>query len=136
MTEAEARRLAAEEGLQRGPADNATGWKGVSSSSNSSSNPFMASIRQDGKKHLGVYTSAAEAALAVARFLGPEGCAGAARQRAALCGAVPSLLRTTARGPVRAALPRSSATVNRAVDLSLGRTACSATARAVTAAST
>ena len=78
MTEAEARRLAAEEGLQLLPADNTCGFKGVSRSGSGSSRPFQALTRQDGKQHrLGCFSSTAEAALAVARFIGPEGCAAA-----------------------------------------------------------
>ena len=75
MTEAEARRLAAGEGLQLVPADNATGFKGISKVSGK---PFQARIWQGGKKRsLGYYASAAEAALAYARHLGPAGCAAA-----------------------------------------------------------
>ena len=75
MTEAEARRLAAEEGLVLVPAHKRTGWKGVFRSGAR----YKAQLKQGGKLHsLGVYASAAEAALAVARFLGPAGCAAAA----------------------------------------------------------
>ena len=78
MTEAEARRLAAEEGLVLVPAENTSGWKCVSRSLGHYSNPFMVSIKQGGKSHsLGRYSSAAAAALAYARHLGPAGCAAA-----------------------------------------------------------
>ena len=78
MTEAEARQLAEQEGLVLLPADNVTGFKGVSRNG-SKSTLFMAQIRQDGKTHkLGTYVTAAEAALAYARHLGPAGCAAAA----------------------------------------------------------
>ena len=57
------------------PAATTTGWKGIAKVSGSS-RPFQAKIRQGGKQHnLGYYATAAEAALAYARFLGPEGCA-------------------------------------------------------------
>ena len=73
MTEAEAERLAAEEGLVMVFADTATGYKGVYSNNNSISRPFQAQIWQGGKmKSLGYFASAAEAALAYARQLGPE----------------------------------------------------------------
>ena len=49
MTEAEARRLAAEEGLALLPAGNSTGWKGISKVSGSKT--FQAQIKQSGKKH-------------------------------------------------------------------------------------
>ena len=79
MTEAEARRLAAEEGLQLVPADNATGWKGVSHLSTPNLiKPYKAQIKQGGKdRSLGTFATAAEAALAYARHLGPAGCAAA-----------------------------------------------------------
>ena len=85
MTEAEARRLAAEEGLQLVPADNATGWKGVSHLSTPNLiKPFQAQIRQGGKdRSLGTFATAAEAALAYARHLGPAGCAAATAPPAA-----------------------------------------------------
>ena len=80
MTEAEARQLAEEEGLQLVPAtNNASGFRGVSRNGSSMSNPFRAEIWQGGEQQsLGTFTTVAEAALAVARFLGPAGCAAAA----------------------------------------------------------
>ena len=80
MTVAEARRLAAEEGLVLVSADNSTGFKGVYISHlGSRSTPFQATIRQGGKQRsLGTFASAAEAALACARHLGPAGCTAAA----------------------------------------------------------
>ena len=91
MTEDEARRLAAEEGLALVPADNTTGFKGVSYN-NSYIKPYTAQIWQDGKDHsLGTFASAAETALAVARFLGPAGAAAPpGRKRPAASGAGPS----------------------------------------------
>ena len=73
MTEAEARRLAAAEGLALVQAESAAGYKGVSYHSRPGiSNPFMVKIKQGGKSHsLGCFSSAAEAALAYARHLGP-----------------------------------------------------------------
>ena len=72
-----AERLAAAEGLSLVPASNATGFKGVSHRSGSS-RPYKAEIGQNGKqRYLGSFASAAEAALAVARHLGPAGCAAA-----------------------------------------------------------
>ena len=63
MTEAEARRLAAAEGLSLVPAATATGYRGVYKI-NSRSKPFSAKVSHDGKQHsLGYYTTAAEAAL-------------------------------------------------------------------------
>ena len=74
MTEEEARRLAAAEGLQLLPADNVTGFKGVTRNSKVPKSPtFSAKMRLGNKIHnLGCsFRSAAEAALVVARFLGP-----------------------------------------------------------------
>ena len=61
------------------PACTPTGWKGVSYISRSgSSKPFQAKIWQGGEKRsLGTSATAAEAALAYARHLGPAGCAAA-----------------------------------------------------------
>ena len=71
MTEAEALRLAADEGLQLVLAPGTTtGYKGVSQVG-SASKPFYAHHQ---KSHIGCYASAAEAALAFARYLGPESC--------------------------------------------------------------
>ena len=70
MTAAEARSAAAEEGLSLLTAENLTGFKGVSRNPSSASKPFKVQI---GAKYLGTFATAEEAALAVARFLGPEG---------------------------------------------------------------
>ena len=71
MTEAEALRLAANEGLQLVLAPGTpTGYKGVTRQVGSASKPFHAHHQQS---HIGCYASAAEAALAFARYLGPEG---------------------------------------------------------------
>ena len=78
MAETEARQLAAAEGLSLVPADNSTGYKGVRRI-NGNGKPFQAQISQDGKQHhLGSFATAAEAALAYARRIGPVGCAAAA----------------------------------------------------------
>ena len=79
MTEAEARRLAAEEGLQLVPAATTSGYKAVSHDSKpGKSKPFTVKVRQGSEQlRLGAFTSAAEAALAYARHLGPAGCAAA-----------------------------------------------------------
>ena len=74
MTAAEAHAAAAAEGLALVRAETPTGFKGVSRNSNSAIKPFKAQLRHGGRdKHLGVFATAEEAALAVARFLGPEG---------------------------------------------------------------
>ena len=85
MTEAEARRLAAAKGLSLVPAENATGWKGVSHDNRPGlSKPFQAAMKQGSERHsLGSFSSAAEAALAYARHLGPAGCAAATAPPAA-----------------------------------------------------
>ena len=105
MTLEEARQLAKEEGLQLVPAATASGFKGVYESPNSAnlSRPFSAQIKRHGKpislgcarrrdverkfcrasprltrvpsRAFADYSSAAEASLAVARHLGPVGCA-------------------------------------------------------------
>ena len=73
MRTAAAHAAAASEGLALLRAENATGFKGVYRG-DSVSKPFRAQVMQDGRKnHLGRFATAAEAALAVARFLGPEG---------------------------------------------------------------
>ena len=78
MTEAEARRLAAAEGLVLVPGDNVSGWKGVTSNGSNLNTPYAAKFCQNGKQRsLGSYTTAVEAALAYARKLGPAGCAAA-----------------------------------------------------------
>jgi hypothetical protein len=74
MTAAEAHAAAAAEGLTLLRAENVTGFKGVSRAGRSASKPFQAMQKHDGRdKHLGNFATAEEAALAVARFLGPEG---------------------------------------------------------------
>ena len=82
LTEAEARRLAAEEGLVLVPADNSTGFKNVRYDNKShKSKPFKA----EGEGHHGTRPlprplrhTAGEAALACARHRGPAGGAAAA----------------------------------------------------------
>ena len=53
-----------------------TGFKGVTRGGNSRK-PFHAQLTRGGRNHLGNFATAEEAALAVARFLGPEGVAAA-----------------------------------------------------------
>ena len=89
MTAAEAHAAASEEGLVllRGRSNNATGFKGVGLSSNVSK-PYTAQSWHGGRHNsLGTFATAEEAALAVARFLGPEGVAAA--QAAAAPGPAP-----------------------------------------------
>ena len=75
MTAAEAHAAAASEGLVLLRAENATGFKGVSFSANVSK-PFAAKLKQGGRNtSLGCFATGEEAALAVARLLGPEGVA-------------------------------------------------------------
>ena len=77
MEVVEAERLAAAEGLSLVPADNTTGFKCVSYN-NSYIKPYKAEIGQNGEQHrVGTFATAAEAALAYARRLGPAGCAAA-----------------------------------------------------------
>ena len=77
MTAAEAHAAAEEEGLALVRAENATGFKGVCRNG-SASKPFKAQLWHGGRhNHLGLFATAEEAALAVARFLGPEGVAAA-----------------------------------------------------------
>ena len=77
MTAAGAYATAAAEGLALVRADNAAGFKGVGFSVNVSK-PFMARVNHGGhEEYLGYFATAEEAALAVARFLGPEGVAAA-----------------------------------------------------------
>merc|ERR1712097_41166 len=77
MMAAQAQAAAAAEGPTLVPAENATGFMGVSSSS-SATKPFKAQASRGGRQqHLGCFATAEEAALAVARFLGPEGVAAA-----------------------------------------------------------
>ena len=79
MNAAEAHAAAAAEGLALLRAENATGFKHVRRHIGSASKPFMASLKQSGSEtSLGTFATAEEAALAVARFLGPEGVAAAA----------------------------------------------------------
>ena len=79
MTAAEAIAAAAGEGLTLVRADNATGFRGVCHHEKRSSKPFQARLKRGGKReHLGNYATAEEAALAVARKLGPEGSKAAA----------------------------------------------------------
>ena len=71
MTAAEAHAAAAAAGLALVRAENATGFKGVTRNDRYSK-PFQAQVRHGGhKKHLGAFTTAEEAALAIARFLAP-----------------------------------------------------------------
>ena len=91
MTAAEAHAAADAEGLALLRADNAAGFKHVCLGKNASK-PFQAQLRQDGRdKYLGMFATAEEAALAVARFLGPQGAAAPpGRKRPAATGAGPS----------------------------------------------
>ena len=74
MTEAEARRLAAEEGLVLVPADNSTGFKNVRYDNRShKSKPFKAEGEGHHGRYLGRFATAGEAALACARHRGPAG---------------------------------------------------------------
>ena len=76
MTAADAHAAAAEEGLALLRAENAAGFKGVSRTGGSASKPFQAQLMLGGRtNYLGYFATAEEAALAVARFLGPEGVA-------------------------------------------------------------
>ena len=79
MTAAEAHAAAASKLLALVRAENATGFKGVSHSvAVSASKPFIAKLWHGGRTaNLGNFATAEEAALAVARFLGPEGVAAA-----------------------------------------------------------
>ena len=79
MTAAEAHAAAEQEGLTLVRAENATGFKGVSRGGKcSESKPFKAQLWHSGRHNtLGYFATAEEAALAVARFLGPEGIAAA-----------------------------------------------------------
>ncbi len=77
MTAAEAHAAAASEGLALLRAENLTGFKGVQRS-NIVSKPFKSDLWLGGRNnHLGTFATAEEAALAVARLLGPEGVAAA-----------------------------------------------------------
>ena len=88
MTAAEAHAAAEAARLSLVRAENATGFKGVYPSNNVSK-PFKA---RDGRhNYLGSFATAEEAALAVARFLGPAGAAAPSRRkRPAASGAGPS----------------------------------------------
>ena len=87
MTAAEAHAAAAAEGLALLRAENATGFKGECRRRTyrvpNVSKPFKASLRHGGRTNSLGFATAEEAALAVARFLGPEGVAGGARAGAA-----------------------------------------------------
>ena len=74
MNAAEAHAAAAAEGLVLEPAKNSSGFKGVSYMKDSRSKPFYAQVHRPGTcrtrvKYLGVFATAEEAALTVARFL-------------------------------------------------------------------
>ena len=96
MTAAEAHATAAAEGLTLVRAENEMGFKGVSRNNRSAKKPFQAQLRHEGRnKNLGMFATAEEAALAVARFIGPAGAAapprrGRPRKRPAASGAGPS----------------------------------------------
>ena len=78
MSAAEAQATAEKEGLTLLRADNSTGFKGVSHDPRCSK-PFNVGLWHGGRRNcLGTFATAEEAALAVARFLGPEGVATAA----------------------------------------------------------
>ena len=65
-------------GLTLVRAENSAGFKGVSHDPKRASKPFHANLRHGGRSnHLGTFATAEEVALAVARFLGPEGAAAA-----------------------------------------------------------
>ena len=71
------------EGLTLVRSSTSTGFRGVTHNRGSKTNPFKAEIRVDGAiKSLGAHTSAALAALAYARYLGPERCAAAVAEPA------------------------------------------------------
>jgi|MDSZ01.2.fsa_nt_gb hypothetical protein len=91
MTAAEVHAAAAAEGRVLLRAENSTGFKNVYPKS-STSKPFQAQLRQSRlTKNLGSFATAEEAALAVARFLGPAGAAPPpGRKRPASSGAGPS----------------------------------------------
>ena len=80
MTAAEAHAAATAEGLALVRAENSSGFKGVfrPSRKSSTSKPFEAQLTHGGRqKYLGTFATAEEAALAVARALGPAGVAAA-----------------------------------------------------------
>ena len=69
--------IAEAEGLTLVPADNESGFKGVSrvSKQKAATNPFRVRVQHEGRDTvLGTFDSAAEAALCYARFVGPELC--------------------------------------------------------------
>ena len=75
---AEAQAAAAEEGLSLVRAENSTGFKYVRRDPKSVSKPFKAELRHGGRfEYLGYFATAEEAALAIARFLGPKRVAAA-----------------------------------------------------------
>ena len=82
MTAAEAHAAAEAEGLSLvQSAENSTGFKGVTLDGKQ----FKAQLKHDGRnKNLGHFATAEEAALAYARFLGPEGVAKPASMTATL----------------------------------------------------
>ena len=78
MTAAEARAAAAKEGLTLVRAENPTGFKGVyraECATAAQAVPGDTERRRAQADHLGYFATAEEAALAFARFLGPEGVA-------------------------------------------------------------
>ena len=79
LTLEEVERLAAAEGLTLERTESTSGFKGVSYDAGKKSKPYQAKPKIGGRSnHLGMFVTAEEAALAIARFLGPEGGAGAA----------------------------------------------------------
>ena len=72
LAEHRARRLASEEGLTLIPAESSTGFRFVQRQAGARKLSTYRAIRKSGEKFdLGLYEFAAEAALAVARHLGP-----------------------------------------------------------------
>ena len=98
MTAAEAHAAAAAEGLELlRSAENATGFKSVNR--NSGRGPFKAHPWHGGRQHnLGYFTTAEAAALAIARFLGPEGIAAALAPEPAPMTAAEALAAAAAEG--------------------------------------
>ena len=92
MTAAEAHAAAEAAGLVLVRAENATGFKGVYRSDRHISKPFKAQLWHGGRiNNLGTFATAEEAALAIARLLGPAGAAAqSGRKRPAASGAGPS----------------------------------------------
>ena len=112
LTASQALAAAAREGLTLVPADNATGFMGVSKNGNQ----FKVEINKEGvKKYLGTFATPEEAALIVAKRLGIQGSAAAAaaaagkgssRKRPAESMAPPESLPTTSRSGRRVQAPR------------------------------